>query len=211
MISEYAEINRTVVITTGVEYINIPSLVLNLETGKTYTTVMISADQLITVVGFIRKSDCHRACQSSSFIVLPLTALETEYFLITQPHNIQNCGIIATATNTTVVIESVRSISIGSATIQPGQQINIVLDYLEGLSIQTHSNLTATKIYANKPIAVISGNKYSSLKVVNKRYPYRSVHSDSVYESMIPVNKWDRHFIIPLIHEACRYRIRIIS
>ncbi|CAG2204382.1 unnamed protein product [Mytilus edulis] len=105
IISEYAEINRTMIITTGVEYINIPSLVVNLETGRTYTTVLISADQLITVVGLISEFNCDSDCNSSSFIVLPLTVLDKEYSIITQPHNIQNCGIIATATNTTVVID----------------------------------------------------------------------------------------------------------
>ncbi|XP_063438610.1 uncharacterized protein LOC134719547 [Mytilus trossulus] len=213
IISEYAEINRTMIITTGVEYINIPSVVVNLETGRSYTTFFISADQLITVVGLISEFSCNSDCESSSFIVLPLTVLDKEYSLITQPNNIQNCGIIATATNTTIVIEiDLKSkISVGNAIIQPGQNINMVLDYLEGFNIQTHSNLTATKIYANKPIAVISGNKYSSQKVVTKRYPYRRYHSDSVYESMIPIDKWCRHFIIPPIHKASSFIIRIIS
>ncbi|CAG2241003.1 unnamed protein product [Mytilus edulis] len=157
IISEYAEINRTVIITTGVEYINIPSVVANLEAGRTYTTVLISADQLITVVGLISTYYCNSDCESSSFIVLPFTAIGTEYSLITQPNNKQNCGIIATATNTTVVIES------------------------------------------------------SSEKEANKRYPYRSDYSDILFESLIPVDKWDRNFIIPPIYKALNFRIRIIS
>ncbi|XP_063438611.1 uncharacterized protein LOC134719549 [Mytilus trossulus] len=214
IISEYAEINRTVTITTGVEYINIPSEVVTLETGRTFTTVLISADQLITVVGFISTYSCDSDCESSSFVVLPLTTIGTEYSLITQPNNKQNCGIIATATNTTVVIESssTKGTPVGSTTIQPGQKFNIVLDFLEGFNIQTNNNLTATKIYANKPIAVISGNRYSSLKEANKRYPYRSNDfSDILMESLIPVDKWGRDFIIPAVHKALNLRIKIIS
>ncbi|CAC5379215.1 unnamed protein product [Mytilus coruscus] len=211
--SECAEINRTVVITTGVAYIDIPSLVINSETGRTYTTVLISDDQVITVVGYIGKFYCSNDCDSSSFIVLPFTAFGKEYSLILQPNNMENCGIMATATNATNVIESTseRSITVGSATIQPGQNMNVVLDYLEGFHIQTHSNLTSTKIYANKPIVVISGNKYTSLKESNIFYPYRSYYSDIVYESLIHVDKWARHFIIPLIHKASSFRIRVIS
>ncbi|VDI03815.1 Hypothetical predicted protein [Mytilus galloprovincialis] len=215
IISEYAEINRTVIITTGVEYINIPILVVNLETGRTYTTVLISADQLITVVGLISEFNCNSDCESTSFIVLPFTAIGTEYSLITQPNNKQNCGIIATTTNTTVVIESSseKGIPVGSTTIQPGQKFNIILDYLEGFNIQTNNNMTSTKIYANKPIAVISGNKYSSLKEakLNQGYPYESIYSDMLLESLIPVDKWGRHFIIPPIHKATSFKIRIIS
>ncbi|XP_071140371.1 uncharacterized protein [Mytilus edulis] len=215
IISEYADINRTVIITTGVEYINIPSVVVNLETGRTYTTVLISADQLVTVVGFIGKDNCNRYCESTSFIVLPFTAIGTEYSLITQPNNKQNCGIIATATNTTVVIESSseKGIPVGSTTIQPGQKFDIILDYLEGFNIQTNNNLTSTKIYANKPIAVISGNRYTTLKEakLNEGYPYESFYSDMLLESLIPVDKWGRHFIIPPIHKATSFKIRIIS
>lgn len=211
IISEYAEINRTVIITTGVEYINIPYLVVTLETGRTFTTVLISADQLITVVGLISTYSCDSYCESTSFIVLPLTVLGKEYSLITQPNNKQNCGIIATATHTTVVIESSseKGISVGSTTIQPGKKFDIILDYLEGFNIQTNNNLTATKIYANKPIAVISGNRYTTLKEANKRYPYRS-YSDILFESLIPVEIWGRDFIIPPIYKALKFRIRII-
>ncbi|CAC5379214.1 unnamed protein product [Mytilus coruscus] len=211
-LSEYAGINRSVVITTGVAYVNIPSSVLILGLGRTYTTVLIRSDQPITVVGFFGESYCYSGCDSSSLIVLPLNVLGTNYSLITQPNNNQNCGIMATDTNTKVVIEyaSMRIISIGSTTIQPEKQFNIVLDYLEGFHIQTDNNLTATKIYANKPIVVISANKYASLKKEYKCH-YCKSYSDTVYESLIPVDKWSRHFIIPLIHKALRYRIRIVS
>ncbi|CAC5379209.1 unnamed protein product [Mytilus coruscus] len=212
--SEYTDINRSVVITTGVAYIDIPSSVLMLGIGRTYTTVLIQSDQLITVVGFFGKSHCSISCESSSLIVLPATVLGMDYSIITQPNNKQNCGIMATDTNTTVVIESasVRSISIGSTTIKPRQKFIIVLDYLEGFHIQTDNHLTATKIYANKPIVVISGNRYASLKEDFKCLRYcRSYFSDIVYESLIPVDKWSRHFIIPLIHKASRYSIRIVS
>ncbi|XP_052085200.1 uncharacterized protein LOC127722354 [Mytilus californianus] len=212
-LSEYADINRSVVITTGVAYIDIPSSVLMLGIGRTYATVLIQSDQLITVVGFFGKSHCSLSCESSCLIVLPATVSGMDYSIITQPNNKQNCGIMATETNTTVVIESasVRSISIGSTTIKPRQKFIIVIDYLEGFHIQTDNHLTATKIYANKPIVVISGNRYASLKKDFKCLRYCSYYSDIVYESLIPVDKWSRHFIIPLIHKASRYSIRIVS
>ncbi|CAC5379222.1 unnamed protein product [Mytilus coruscus] len=210
IISEYAGINSTLVITTGVAYINIPNLVINLETGRTYTTILISADQPITVVVFFSQVYCSNECKSSSFIILPFIVLGTEYSLITLPNNNQNCGIITTATNTTVVIESAseRNITVGSSTIHPGQTFNIiVLDYLEGFLIQTNNNLTAWKIFANKPIAVISGNKYTFFKESYTYFPYcykYHCYTDIVYESLIPVDKWVRHYVIPLLHKASK-------
>ncbi|CAC5379224.1 unnamed protein product [Mytilus coruscus] len=216
IISEYAEINRTIVIKTGVAYIDIPSLVMNSETGRTFTTVMISADQLITVVEMFSKSYCNdgfRLCQSSSFIVLPSNKLGTEYSLTTYPTNQQNCGILASATNTTVFIESasVSSISVGDATVNPGQKFKLVLDYLEGFNINTDANLTGTKIYANKQIVVISGNKYVYFKEYRRCEDFCDYVSDTVYESLIPADKWSRNFIIPLIQKASSVRIRIVS
>ncbi|CAG2198182.1 unnamed protein product [Mytilus edulis] len=163
ILSEYAGINRTVVIKTGVAYIDIPSSALMLGIGRTYTTVLIRADQLISIVGFFK----NKQSGSSGFIFLPFNLLGKDYSLITQPDNNQHCGVIATDTNTTVVIESAseENISVGVETIAPGQQFNMVLDHLEGFHIQTRKHLFATKISANKPIVIISGNKYTSIKV----------------------------------------------
>ncbi|CAC5379221.1 unnamed protein product [Mytilus coruscus] len=208
-LSEYADINRTVVIKTGVAYIDIPSSALMLGIGRTYATVLIRADQLITVVGFFK----NKQSGSSGFIFLPFNVLGKDYSLITQPGNNQHCGIIATDTNTTVVIESAteRSISVGGETIEPGQKFNMVLDYLEGFHVQTKKNLFATKISANKQIVIISGNRYTSIQSNSYCYQSCEYHSDIVYESMIPADKWGRHFVIPLIHKASRLEIRMVS
>ncbi|CAC5381006.1 unnamed protein product [Mytilus coruscus] len=211
-ISEYANINRTVLITTGAAYIDIPSSVLTLGIGRTYTTVLIRADQLVTVVGFFGKAKCYSGCVSSSLIVLPLNELGTKYSLISLPNGTQDCGLMAIVTNTTVVIESasVGSIPVGSATIQPRQNFTLVLDYLEGFHIQTAKNLTGTKIYANEPVVVISGNKYTSLKEDCYRR-FCTYYVDIIYETLIPADKWARHFIIPPIHNTSSVRIRIVS
>ncbi|CAC5379218.1 unnamed protein product [Mytilus coruscus] len=159
IISKYAEINRTVVITTGVAYIDIPTLAINLETGRTLITVMILAYQLITVVELFSKSYCkyNSPCESTSFIVLPFNKLGRQYSLTTYPKYHQNCGIMATATNTTSIIESasVLNISVQGATINPSQKFKLVLDYLKGFNVNTDTNLTGTKFNANKPIVVI--------------------------------------------------------
>ncbi|CAG2198180.1 unnamed protein product [Mytilus edulis] len=216
IISEYAEINRTVVINTGVAYIDIPSLVMNSETGRTFTTVLISADQLVTVVEMFHKSNCNGGlyiCESSSFTVLPSNKLGTEYSLTTYATNQQNCGMMASVKNTTVFIESASfiKISVGGATINPGQKFKLVLGYLEGFNINTYVNLTGTKIYANQPIVVISGNKYVNFKEYRTCKEYCDYVSDSVYESLIPADKWSRNFIIPIFHKASSVRIRIVS
>ncbi|XP_063436350.1 uncharacterized protein LOC134717788 [Mytilus trossulus] len=120
---------------------------------------------------------------------------------------------MASATNTTIYIESasVSGISVGSATIKPGQTFKLVLDYLEGFNINTNAKLTGTKISANKQIVVVSGNNHVYFKEDRRCEEFCDYVSDSVYESLISADKWSHNFIIPLFHSASSIRIRIVS
>ncbi|CAC5379216.1 unnamed protein product [Mytilus coruscus] len=55
------------------------------------------------------------------------------------------------------------------------------------------------------------GNKYTSIQSTSYCYRACEYHSDIVYESMIPADKWCRHFVIPPIHTASRFKIRTVS
>ncbi|XP_071140368.1 IgGFc-binding protein-like isoform X2 [Mytilus edulis] len=215
ILSEYAEINKTVFITKGVAYVKVPNLVLTIGTGRTFTTVLIRANHLISVVGFVLdSSECYSHCTSSSFIALPYSELGTDYSIITSPNNEQNCAIMATTANTTIIVEpaSVIGLTIKGAFIKPGQKFKIVLNYLEGFHIQTHRSLSATKIYSNEPIVVISGNNYISMKSDLTCFHDCFYFTDSIlYESMIPTDKWARHFVIPLFKKPYMLKLRLLS
>ncbi|XP_063438612.1 uncharacterized protein LOC134719550 [Mytilus trossulus] len=132
ILSEYAGINKTIVITKGVAYVKVPNLVLTIGTGRTFTTVLIRANHLISVVGFVLDSSyCYSHCKSSSFIALPYSELGTDYSIITRPNNEQNCAILATTANTTITVEpaSFIGLTIKGALIKPGQKFKIVLNY----------------------------------------------------------------------------------
>ncbi|VDI03814.1 Hypothetical predicted protein [Mytilus galloprovincialis] len=121
---------------------------------------------------------------------------------------------MATTTNTTIIVEpaSVIGLTIKGAFIQPGQKFKMVLNYLEGFYIQTHRSLSATQIYSNEPIVVMSGNKYTSIKSDLKCFRKCYYVTGSIlYESMIPADKWSRHFVIPLFQKTHELKLRIIS
>jgi len=150
--------------------------VMNQTMGITNHSIYISTSKHVTVYAFIyMNSRCEAA------IVLPVTALGTEYYQIsyTESSSYYNdaYAVIATQNNTLLYHNSV-----------PITTLNLGEVYY-----RNDSDMTGAYITSNKPVAFFALNKRAVIPSSGT-----SGNFGIPMEQMIPVNTWDKEFFVPV-------------
>ncbi|XP_078691730.1 IgGFc-binding protein-like [Branchiostoma floridae x Branchiostoma belcheri] len=163
--------------------------------------VHIQADNDIMVYGVFTERD-----SSDAYLGLPTDALGTEYLVpcntITRNrpeegfvHIPSEFGVVGVYDNTSVTIVPKQRVLFEDRTYFATETITTTLDRFETLQIQSSDDLTGSRIVSNKPVAVLSGNLFTSVG-----HP-ESVRGSGTHivEMIPPVHGWGREFaLVPL-------------
>ncbi|KAI8512164.1 hypothetical protein Bbelb_088030 [Branchiostoma belcheri] len=163
--------------------------------------VHIQADNDIMVYGVFTERD-----SSDAYLGLPTDVLGTEYLVpcntITRNrpeegfvHIPSEFGVVGVYENTTVTIVPKQRVLFEDRTYFATETITTTLDRFETLQIQSSDDLTGSRIVSNKPVAVLSGNLFTSVG-----HP-ESVRGSGTHivEMIPPVHGWGREFaLVPL-------------
>ena len=124
---------------------------------------------------------------ADSYLALPTNALGMKYVVASYANT--TLAVISPQDDTIVyLIPNIKGIlRYNGSSYTKGQKIKIQLNKLETFHLDHHSDLSGTIIEANKPIAVLSGNKCAK---IHTRY------CDHQIEFLLPVSSWGTTFLV---------------
>lgn len=122
---------------------------------------------------------------ADSYLALPVNVLGKTYVVASYAET--NVGIISPQDNTTVYIIPKDTVRYGGRSYRKGENITIKLNKLQSFHLDHDSDLSGTIIRANKPVAVLSGDKCAK---INTKY------CDHLVEFLLPVESWGRKFVV---------------
>ncbi|MCI5135445.1 MAG: hypothetical protein D3920_10325, partial [Candidatus Electrothrix sp. AW2] len=127
---------------------------------------------------------------SDAALALPVDTMNTEYLVTTYQGGTPEFAVVSANDNTTVTITS-----------PGGTPSTIVLNQGEGYLVQDASDLTGTKISADKPVSMTNGNKCTW---------YDGSACDHIFEVAPPVQAWGKEIPVanlPETSQGVRYKI----
>ncbi|CAG2199275.1 unnamed protein product [Mytilus edulis] len=105
-------------------------------------------------------------------------------------------AIVATARTQKVWIEPLETdLTIMDTTIKALTNGTVTLGYLEGLLLKINNGRFLANVQANNSILLTSGNS---------KITYESYHIASMYECMLPSNKWGQYFVMPMMAKVTK-------
>ncbi len=202
----------------GSEIISFPPSLPLSGSEKSRKGISIVSDQDVSVVGMNKMPGT-----AGGFLALPDGALGTEYYAVTHysdpdppnsqnPRSVSQIAVVAPSDGTSVSFAfppnpanpSQTLVQYSGATYKAGDVLKVALQKFETVQIQSDFDLTATRIYSNKPVAALSGNKVASVGTMPS--------GDHVVVQLPPVQAWGKTFILPSYPEkGDGYFVRIVA
>jgi hypothetical protein len=129
----------------------------------------------------------YRRYTSDSYLALPTNGLGRKYVVASYAKS--NVGIISPQDNTIVriILNTKGTVRYNGRLYTKGQTINIKLNKLGTFHLDHRSDLSGTIVEANKPMAVLSGDKCAKIET---RY------CDHLVEFLLPVRNWGTKFLV---------------
>ncbi|CAG2207041.1 unnamed protein product [Mytilus edulis] len=156
-------------------------------TELTKKAVLIEADDeiVVYVVNREERSD-------DAYLALPIDVLGKEYYTVSYSPASHYClfAIIGVydKTNVSIHLPDVHhlSVTLNGNTYHGDQWMNVTLDRLSTLQVRSKHDLTGSHIVSSKPIAVLSGNKKTTVGHGDSR--------DHLVEMLLPLSSWGSNF-----------------
>ncbi|XP_078579821.1 IgGFc-binding protein-like [Branchiostoma floridae x Branchiostoma japonicum] len=166
---------------------------------KSDKAVHITSDVEIVVYGVFAER-----ASSDAYLALPTDVLGMEYYVpcttIVRNWNEEGLvdipsefGVAGVRDGTTVTITPTQAVTFDGQNYAAGQAFTVQLNRFETLQVQATEDLTGSRITANQPVAVLSGNLFA---VVGNG---QQGTGDHVVEMIPPVDTWGKEFVtVPL-------------
>ncbi|XP_069460993.1 IgGFc-binding protein-like [Ambystoma mexicanum] len=163
-------------------------------------TTIIQADHDIAVLSVNSKD-----LSSDSSIVYPLTELDTEYYIMTPPNGpadaFSEFAVVAYKDSAQVSIFPTSSITYQNRVYPAGKRADFYIEAYSAIQFQSMFDLSGTRILAQVPIAVLSGNTCAK----------ELTNCNHVYEQLLPVSSWENVFIVPPMSFQGKYDLVYIG
>eukprot|EP00058_Branchiostoma_floridae_P004563 XP_002590051.1 hypothetical protein BRAFLDRAFT_129759 [Branchiostoma floridae] len=160
-------------------------------TGRASKAIRVTSDAEIVVYGVFTEQ-----ASSDAFLALPVDVLGDEYYTAGyhprgEPSEFAVLGVEDGTTVTITTTQKVKG-NIDGQKFDRGTTRSLTLNRMEAVQLQSDDDLTGSHITSDKPVAVFSGNKFTTV-------PRISGTGDHLVEQVPPVNTWGRRFVtVPL-------------
>ena len=171
-----------------------------------------SEDRFAPTVRLVSSSDVTVRCivgyergthPGDGFLVLPVSALDTEYVIATAPPLVDDRSsktglsygseftVSAVYDNTSIDIKATNAYTIHGDNVIPPNVERFLLDRHQSVQVRSPSDLTGTRVTGSGPIAVVSGNDCATIPgVLTTQSCYYLV------EQMVPTSSWGKSFLV---------------
>ena len=185
-----------------------------------YGIYLKTSSDKVTVIG-----QNHRSDTSDTYLALPTVKLETitEYIYyvmsVDSPNSYSSILIVATEDNTEITVETTKSTTIYRpeqyyyrwyyrtrqyTNVSPGIQYSLTFNRLQTRYMETTSDLSGTKIVANKPISVFSGHRCAYV-------PYSDGNCGHLIEQIPSTTSWGTIYYTAPLATKKFYAIKVLA
>ncbi|XP_067945012.1 uncharacterized protein [Watersipora subatra] len=150
-------------------------------TGVQRTSILVTCDQPVTLMGINKET-----FSADAFVVMEQSKLGMDYYTVSySPATIQTqFAVVAVMNGTTnVIIAPKAPITWDDNEVQ---DVNVDLHRYEVFQAQSKDDLTGSRITANKPVAVFSGNIRTKVEL--------SASRDHLASQLLPTTSWGTRF-----------------
>ena len=177
----------------GIQTVSIPSELVMRGTELAAKGIYIKADVDIVVYALNKATS---SCAAT--LLFPLHSLGFEYFAVAwnPPSEHTQLGVVATKADTTVQItfhpQRMTRVEYAGSTYLQGSTLQVTMDAHQAIQLQdlNKNDLSGTKITSDHPVAVFSGNNFTSIP------REAEVMRDAVMEQMPPVYTWGTEYVL---------------
>ncbi|XP_078577111.1 IgGFc-binding protein-like isoform X1 [Branchiostoma floridae x Branchiostoma japonicum] len=177
---------------------------------KSDKSVHVTSDVEIVVYGVFAEK-----FSSDAYLALPTDVLGTEYFASCagtpsdRPDRPAEFGVVGVHDGTTVTIVPSQAVTFDGQNYTAGQSFSVGLDRFETLQVQASEDLTGSKITADQPVAVLSGNMFAICMPMDEP---QLGSGDHIVEMIPPVDTWGKEFVtVPLTKRTGGDLFRVVA
>ena len=183
-----------------------------------YGIYLETSSDKVTVIG-----QNYDSSSSDTYLALPTiksqTATEYTYYAMSvySPNSYSSILIVATEDSTEIKLEVTQSTTVyyryyygwryGHAydyTLSPGNQLSITFNKLQTRYMEMTSDLSGTKIIANKPVSVFSGHRCAYV-------PYSNGNCGYLIEQIPPTTSWGTTYYVAPLATRKFYSIKVLA
>ncbi|KAL3836000.1 hypothetical protein ACJMK2_021455 [Sinanodonta woodiana] len=206
ILAPHVNMNETKTIMSGTKVIPLDDRLMNNHSELMNKGVYVTADKPISIYVI---EDSSYVYATEGYLALPTSEISTEYVVVTDicdRNNLCQFVIAALELNTTVNVtfKTSGTIQINGKSYSSGNVFTLEMSSLDTFQVQHDHDLTGTFIKSNKPIAIFSGCKCGTGRLVG------GVCQHEV-EQIVPVRSLGQEYITVPLFPAASYRYRIIA
>ena len=182
-----------------------------------YGIYLETSSDKVTVIG-----QNYDSSSSDTYLALPTikspTVTEYTYYAMSvySPNSYSTILIVATEDNTVIKLEVTQSTNVYhryyrryygysyNYGLSPGNQYSITFNKLQTRYMQTSSDLSGTKIIANKPVSVFSGHRGAYV-------PYSDGNRGYMIEQIPPTTSWGITYYVAPLATRNSYTIKVLA
>ncbi|KYO24640.1 hypothetical protein Y1Q_0021924 [Alligator mississippiensis] len=179
--------------------VKIPEFVELLRSGTSHRTVIIQADQEVSVFALNYKRNT-----ADTTIVYPVKDLGTEYYVVTPKEGLSELykqfAVVSGQESTRVDIHLKGAVTFQERTYPAGSNLTIILEAYQAVQLQSRDDLSSTRIVSQNPVAVYAGHVCAS----------KHTKCDYVGEQLLPVSKWGTTFVVPVMSFQTKFDLAYV-
>ena len=195
--------------------LNIPNMEVSSYSHIDYGIYLELSSDKVTVIG-----QNYQSHTSDSYLALPTIKSDTvtEYVYygmsVYSPNSYSSILIVGTEDNTQIYLVATQSTRIYSSryyryrryyiNVSPGSRYSFVINRLQTRYMETTSDLSGTKIIANKPVSVFSGHRCAYV-------PYSYGTCGYLIEQIPPTTYWGTTYYIAPLATRTSYTIKVLA
>ena len=195
--------------------LNIPNMEASTYSHIDYGIYLKLSSDKVTVIG--QNYESHT---SDSYLALPTIKLKTvtEYayyaMSVHSPNSYSSILIVGTEDNTQIHLEATQSTRIYSSRyyryrgyyndVSRGSRYSFVINRLQTRYMESTSDLSGTKIIANKPVSVFTGHRCAYV-------PYNYGNCGYLIEQIPPTTSWGTSYYVAPLATRTSYTIKVLA
>ncbi|KAK3609846.1 hypothetical protein CHS0354_015032 [Potamilus streckersoni] len=195
--------NKTLQIRSGTEIIRLDNRLMNFHNELEKKGVYVTAIEPVSI--YVIESFNPRLDAAEGYLALPISALSTEYLVVTDNsanRTMSQFVIAALENNTTVTItfKTTEKVYIHGIRYPSESEFSLEMSTLDTFQLQHGQDLTGTFIQSNKPIAVFSGCKCGFGRPIGGSCQHE-------VEQIVPICALGQEYITVPLLPGYRYRL----
>lgn len=180
--------------------VQLPSNVEMVGSNKFHSAVIVRASHDVTVLSLSSKPN-----SVATTVVYPRYLLGNTHYVVTpsgEPSKgFQVFSVVSSQDPTQVFIYVTGQVTFHGVTYGPGSKLVVSLEAYQAVQIQSHQDLSGTKVVSHKPVVVLSGHSCI----------WAHDNCQHVFEQLLPIRKWGKEFLVAPLPFQTNYDVAYVA